>query len=102
LGERQGLSVEPMPTSGIDDMLVEVKTTKEHELQRDHFNQLVGYYCLHQIGRIEGAPRNYKILRFGVYYSRFGYLWTVETKDVIEPKKFRPFLKWFRHELVAR
>jgi hypothetical protein len=86
----------------IDDMLIEVKTTKRHELQRNHFNQLIGYYCLHQIGRIKGAPKNYKILRFGVYYSRFGYLWTLDAKDVIHEKKFRPFLKWFRHELVAR
>jgi hypothetical protein len=86
----------------IDDMLVEVKTTKEHELQRNHFNQLIGYYCLQQIGRMRGAPKNHEILRFGVYYSRFGYLWTLDAKDVIDTKKFRPFLKWFRRELVKR
>jgi hypothetical protein len=86
----------------IDDMLVEVKTTKRHELQRKHFDQLIGYYCLHQIGRIRGAPRNHKILRFGVYYSRFGYLWTLDAQDVIDKKKFRPFLQWFRRELAAR
>lgn len=86
----------------IDDMLVEVKTTKQHVLQRKHFDQLVGYYCLHQIGRIKGALRNHKILRFGVYYSRFGYLWTLDVGDVIDKKKFPPFLKWFRRELVTR
>jgi hypothetical protein len=86
----------------IDDMLVEVKTTKEHELQRNHFNQLVGYYCLHEIGHISGSPKKFKIQRFGVYYSRFGYLWTLRTEDVIDKKRFVPFLKWFRRELVAR
>ena len=82
----------------IDDMLIELKTTKRHELQRKHFNQLIGYYCLHQIGRIRGAPKNHKILRFGVYYSRFGYLWTLDVRDVIDKKKFPPFLKWFRRD----
>jgi hypothetical protein len=86
----------------IDDMLVEVKTTKQHELQRKHFNQLIGYYCLHQIGRIRGAPKDHKILRFGVYYSRFRYLWTLDVGDVIDKKKFPPFLKGFRRELVTR
>jgi hypothetical protein len=82
-----------------DDMLVEVKTTKKYELQRDHFNQLVGYYCLHEIGHIRGSPKNFKIQRFGVYYSRFGYLWSLRTEDVIDKKRFGPFLKWFRREL---
>jgi hypothetical protein len=83
----------------IDDMLVEVKTTKNCELQRDHFNQLIGYYCLHEIGHIKGAPKNYEIRKFGAYYSRYGYLWMVETKDFIDNKKFARFLKWFSGRL---
>jgi hypothetical protein len=79
----------------IDEMLVEVKTTKKLELQRDYFNQLIGYYCLHEIGHIKGAPKNYKIRKFGVYYSRYGYLCSLETRDIIDNKKFPRFLKWF-------
>ncbi len=84
----------------LDDMLVEVKTTKKYELQRGYYNQLLGYYCLHKIGHLDGSPKGYEIRKLGIYYSRFGHLWSVETKDVLNQSHFPGFLKWFKARLL--
>jgi hypothetical protein len=84
----------------LDDMLVEVKTTKKLELQREYVNQLLGYYCLHKIGDLKGSPKGYEVRKLGIYYSRFGHLWSVETKDVIDKRRLPGFLRWFKARLL--
>jgi hypothetical protein len=79
----------------IDNMLVEVKTTKHLQVRRDHWNQLIGYYLLMTIGGIDGVKSNYKVQRLGIYFSRFGELLTFAVDDAINQKKFRPFVRWF-------
>jgi len=80
----------------LDDMLIEVKTTKNFELSRYCFNQLIGYYCLYKIGGIDGARRNCRIRKIGVYFSRHAYLWSVTTKELAEDEKFERFARWFK------
>lgn len=80
----------------IDDMIIEIKTTKNHSFLREYFHQLIGYYILYRIGNVDGLPNKHKIKRLGIYYSRFGYLYTFDIKDVINNKTFPTFLKWFK------
>jgi hypothetical protein len=79
----------------IDDMMIDVKTTKNLELRREHFNQLIGYYALYRIGGIGAMPRNHEIKRVGIYFSRYGYLHLIKIQDVIDENSFPRFLEWF-------
>jgi hypothetical protein len=79
----------------IDDTLIEIKTIKNLELDRSHYNQLLGYYILSTIGKIAGTPSGYSIKKLGIYFSRFGHLWLIDVAKITDQKKLTPFLKWF-------
>ena len=81
----------------IDGCLVDIKTTKSAKFNRDQFNQLVGYYILHDIGGIDGDC-NINITRLGVYYSRYGELCAFPTAPLIG-KEYSSFIKWFRKKM---
>jgi hypothetical protein len=38
----------------VDDLILEIKTLRNLKLERDDFNQLIGYYCLSKIGSLNG------------------------------------------------
>lgn len=80
----------------IDDMLIDIKTTKNLELRRSDFNQIIGYYALYEIGGINGMPQNYDIKRLGIYFSRYGYLYLIDVQRIIDEIKFIDFLEWFK------
>lgn len=80
----------------IDDMLIDIKTTKNLELRRSDFNQLIGYYALYKIGGINGMPQNYDIKHLGIYFSRYGYLYLIDIQRIIAEIKFINFLEWFK------
>ncbi|MGQ9848264.1 MAG: hypothetical protein ACUVQP_12295 [Bacteroidales bacterium] len=80
----------------IDDMLIDIKTTKNLELDRDTFNQLVGYYILFKIGGIDISSYKKKIKKIGIYYSRYGELYTITIETVIDEKRLPSFIKWFK------
>lgn len=79
----------------IDDAMIELKTTKDFSFKMPWFQQLMGYYCLYKIGTIDGMPPGHTINRLGVYFSRHGYLHTINVADVIDESKFPAFLDWF-------
>jgi len=80
----------------IDDTLIDIKTTKNLKFERDHFNQLIGYYILSKIGNVSGM--NEKIKKIGIYFSRHGILHTIPTSQIDEIPKFGLFVKWFEKE----
>jgi len=79
----------------IDNIIIDVKTTKELRVRRDSYNQLIGYYILATIGGVDGLGRKHPIERMGIYFSRFGELHTINVKDAIDPKRFHSFVRWF-------
>ena len=81
----------------IDGCMVDIKTTKSARFTRDQFNQLVGYYILHDIGGIDG-DRNITITSLGVYYSRYGELCTFPIAPLIG-KEYSAFVKWFKKKM---
>ncbi len=80
----------------IDDLLIDVKTTKELSLEREAFNQLIGYYSLYKIDGIDGAPPQHEVKRLGIYFSRYAYLHVIRVEDVIDAQRFPQFLEWFK------
>lgn len=103
----------------IDNTLIDIKTTKTPEFSRNHFNQLMGYVLLHQLGQnylndssdeyirnifgntkiseLENTFLNEKIERIGIYFSRSNYLHTIEIKEIIpEGRITHKYLSWFK------
>lgn len=62
----------------VDGVLVDIKTTKTLSFKQDMYNQLVGYYLLSRLGRIN-SKENVDLSSVGIYFARYGVLHTVST-----------------------
>jgi hypothetical protein len=80
----------------IDETLMEIKTTKKLELNRDTFDQLIGYYALHIIAGVNELNPKPEIKTIAVYFSRYAYLHTINLNEVINPQSFPAFIEWFK------
>ena len=80
----------------IDDMLIDIKTTKNAYLRDDFFHQIIGYYTLYKIGGIDGMPPDHEINRLGIYSSRYAHLHVIKVHDIIDEKTFPKFIEWFK------
>ena len=85
----------------IDDTLIDIKTTKNLKFSRDEFNQVIGYYVLHRIGGVSGLSKKHEIRKLGIYFSRHGYLHTVNVDEVIDEEKFPAFVVWFKEKAAT-
>ncbi|MYA36618.1 MAG: hypothetical protein F4030_01680 [Gammaproteobacteria bacterium] len=78
----------------IDDLLLEVKTSKTkitQHLPLQDFCQLMGYFALTSLWG------NHQIKRLGIYYARFGYLFEFPIPRALPNKGGRSaFIEWFR------
>lgn len=79
----------------IDDMIVEIKTSKHSKVTRDQFNQLLGYYMLSLLGGVVGAPPGHRIRRLAIYQSRYGRLVIWRVRDLGTQKTFTTAAQWF-------
>jgi hypothetical protein len=79
----------------IDDTLVDIKTGKHLVLDREIFNQLVGYYILSCIGGIDNCPAG-TIKQLAVYYARYGVLHRINISEFVVEKRMPAFIKWFK------
>lgn len=79
----------------IDTMLVDVKTTKRLALDRDHFNQLVGYLVLSDLAGFDGAKRKKQLSKLAIYYARHAHLEVFNVKDIVNPETYPAFVQWF-------
>jgi len=86
----------------IDDTMIEIKTVMKCRLTREHLNQLAGYYCLYRIAGVDGLQADMPLRRFGVYFSRHGYFFTVPVTECWQVRDFEAFLEWFRDLIQAR
>jgi hypothetical protein len=84
----------------VDETLIEIKTTKHWKMRSEYIFQVIGYYLLSRISGIDGAPAGHEITRVGIYFSRFGYLFTAGVEEIIRPETFPVFEEWFRSRLA--
>lgn len=83
----------------IDDKLIDIKTTKKLEFSLSDFCQVVGYLLLHRIGGVTSHNEDFRIEQLGIYYSRYGYMFLFNVKDLINNKSLDKFTKWFENYL---
>lgn len=78
----------------VGDMLVDIKTTKNDKIRIGDINQLLGYFLL---ARKRGAvdPTFPVINKLGLYYSRYGYLYSFEASSWTEHPAFAETEQWF-------
>lgn len=85
----------------IDNKLIDIKTTKKLELKFNDFCQVIGYFLLHIIGGINGR-KELEINQLGIYYSRYGYLFLCNTKDLIDDNSLQKFTEWFESRISSK
>lgn len=77
----------------IDDMLIDIKTTKDYKFKQDHLNQLLGYYVMARAGgESEGLNA---IRKLAVYSSRYAKLHTFDLEEMGTEQTFVAFTDWF-------
>lgn len=79
----------------IGDTLIDIKTTTKLKFDKGYFLQLIGYYILSELGDIDGARNKIVIKRLGIYYARFGYLFTFKVTDVASYGDIKKFKELF-------
>lgn len=80
----------------IDETLIEIKTVKKLELKRETFDQLIGYYILHELGGVAELQPKPAIRNIAVYFSRHGYLHRMDLEALIDRSTFPTFVEWFK------
>lgn len=86
----------------IGDNLIDIKTTIRPVLTLSVFNQLLGYYVLHEIGGLGNLKPKPKTERVSVYFSRHACLCTLALEDLINLETFPTFVKWFKQRASER
>lgn len=71
----------------INDTLIEIKTTKFPVFRQEHYQQLLGYYLCNL------NKMRYEIKRLGIYYSRFGYFWSIAIDAIASHETFLTVLQ---------
>ena len=80
----------------VDNLLIDVKTTKNIKFSIKYWRQLVGYLTL-----IDIQGKYTPINQAGIYFSRYGYYFTFNTERVYHHNKYNEFKKWFIQKAEA-
>jgi hypothetical protein len=86
----------------IDGALIDVKTTKNIELSREHFDQLLGYLVMHEIWGANGLKRKPRISKLGIYFARYASLQVFDAKDIVRDEQYLGFVRWFKEAVEQR
>jgi len=84
----------------VDDTLIDVKTTKYLSFTRDQFNQLIGYFILSKLGKIN-ETEDIPISKMGIYFSRHGVLHTISADEIENLPNYPKFVKVFEKMAAA-
>lgn len=75
----------------LDDTLIDVKVTKNLKVEREYFNQIIGYYILSLIGKINFEHEGKFIKNVAIYFARHGVLWKVPISSLGDTNKIEVF-----------
>jgi hypothetical protein len=84
----------------LDDLLLDVKTTRTLKIRTEDWRQLLAYAALNVHFPI-GGGRKRRIRRIGFYYSRHGYLVSWPLAEVVDSMQFARFADWLRKYAVG-
>lgn len=71
----------------VDDLLLDVKTTRETRLRSEYLLQILGYALLANAFGIDGAAAGTRIDQVGIYFSRTGRIFSVPLCDILERRE---------------
>jgi len=80
----------------MDDTIIDIKTTKKLTLERSALDQVLGYYVLHHISGVGELTPKPTITKVAIYFSRYGFLYTVPLSDLVDSLTFPKFVQWFK------
>ena len=80
----------------IDDLLIDVKTTKKLNFQTTFFHQLMGYVVLHEIAHVGDLKPKPPVTKAGIYFARHAHLHVFQLDAVINRDSFPEFVRWFK------
>lgn len=80
----------------VDGTLIEIKTVQQLLIRPKYIHQLIGYYLLSLIGGIDSAP-DLTLERVGIYFSRYGYLFTAPIHSIVDEDELPELRDWFEH-----
>jgi len=80
----------------IDNQMIDIKTTKNLVVDRNKFNQIVGYYVLGRIGGVEGIDNWSSINEIGFYFSRHGIKYFYKVDEIINQQSLIRFIESFK------
>lgn len=75
----------------LDDTLIDIKTSKHLTLQRSDLNQIICYYILSLMGGVNCDEDVTPIKNIGLYFARYGLLWTIPLSEIGDDKSFNEF-----------
>jgi len=78
----------------IDDTLIDIKTISKLTFSRQHYRQLIGYWILSKIGKINQTEK-VQINNIGIYFARHGILKTIPVSQFENLPSFSDFINWF-------
>ena len=79
----------------IDDAIIEIKTTKDLQLKRKYFDELMGYFVLDRIEAMSSPDPRPGISKVGIYFSRYAYLYIMDLAGIVRPDTLPSFMDWF-------
>jgi hypothetical protein len=84
-----------------DDLLIDIKTTKNMTNPRQYLRQLAGYAALAALGGISDGDATYPtpIRRLGIYFSRHAQMLIWNLNDVFHGDRWQDYLKTFEREM---
>lgn len=80
----------------LDNLLLEIKTSRDRSIPVETWCQLIAYYAIATIHGIEGVPQLPPITALGVYLARFGVLYRLSLDQLAPPATWASFLDWMR------
>lgn len=95
----------------VDDVIIDIKTTKKLYLSPHDWHQIMGYFSLYHIDITDaiatkrpvfypGTPKH-TISKVGIYFARYGFLFTISVKNHITDnkklKRFSDFTTWLKN-----
>jgi hypothetical protein len=85
----------------IDDTLYDFKVVKDLKLEREHLNQIIGYYVLSQIGGVNKNKNDKPIKNIGIYFARHGRILKFCIADFNTSDKILEFIDWFQQYMKS-
>jgi hypothetical protein len=84
----------------VADMLIDIKTTQEMKAPLEHLRQLCGYFLLARAFRKDDSSFP-EITRLGIYFPRFGHVWSFPAVWLTSQLRFPETEAWFLSQLMA-